>query len=71
MTTQTSYTIRLGCGCEVYVACDPRTRLAHTRIIDRRSPTCTVRSHEVGKRMHLWELLPPRRVREEDEREYL
>jgi hypothetical protein len=62
-----SYTIALGCGCEVYVACDPLTRLAHTRIIDRHSLTCPVRSHEVGKRLHVWELLSPLLEREEDE----
>ena len=53
-----SYTVTLGCGCQVYVACHPHTGLAHTRIIDFRSERCRVRSHDVGVRIPLWELLP-------------
>lgn len=53
-----SYTVTLGCGCRVYVACHPRTGLAHTRIIEVRSSRCAIRSHDVGVRVPLWELLP-------------
>ena len=53
-----SYTVTLGCGCRVYVACHPHTGDAHTRIIEMRSPECGVRSHDVGVRIPLWELLP-------------
>ena len=53
-----SYTVTLGCGCRVYVSCHPRTGLAHTRIIEQHSPDCAVRSHDVGVRIPLWELLP-------------
>jgi len=53
-----SYTVTLGCGCRVYVSCHPRTGLAHTRIIEQHSPLCAVRSHAVGVRVPLWELLP-------------
>ncbi len=53
-----SYTITLGCGCRVYVSCDPRTRAAHTRIIESRGAVCRVRRHDVGIRLRLWELLP-------------
>ena len=53
-----SYTVTLGCGCRVYVACHPRTGLAHTRIIEYRSSGCAVRSHDVGVRVAVWELLP-------------
>jgi hypothetical protein len=53
-----SYTVTLGCGCRVYVACHPRTGVAHTRIIETRSLECRVRSHDVGVRIALWELLP-------------
>lgn len=53
-----SYTVTLGCGCRVYVACHPRTGLAHTRIIEYRPSGCAVRSHEVGVRVPVWELLP-------------
>jgi hypothetical protein len=53
-----SYTVTLGCGCHVYVACHPRNGVAHTRIIEYRAPGCRVRSHDVGVRVPLWELLP-------------
>ena len=43
-----SYTISLQCGCDVYVACNPRTGLAHTRVIERRALRCPVRSHAIG-----------------------
>ena len=59
-----SYTITLWCGCRVYVSCDPRTRVAHTRIIERRGRSCPNRRHDVGTRLNLWELLPDRRVTE-------
>ncbi len=53
-----SYTLTIGCGCVVYVASHPRTRIVHTRIIERRGTGCQVRSHDVGVRLQLWELLP-------------
>jgi len=53
-----SYTVTLGCGCRVYVSCHPSTGLAHTRIIEKRSPDCGIRSHGIGIRIALWELLP-------------
>ena len=53
-----SYTVTLGCGCRVYVACHPRTGLAHTRIIEYLSTGCAVRSHAIGVRVPVWELLP-------------
>jgi len=55
-----SYNITLTCGCVVYVSCSPRTRVAHTRIIQTRGPDCRVRKHDVGVRLFLWELLPAR-----------
>jgi len=58
VTATMSYTVTLGCGCRVYVACHPQTGLAHTRIIEVRSPECAVRSHAVGVRIPVWELLP-------------
>jgi hypothetical protein len=42
----------------VYVACHPQTGVAHTRVLERRHPSCPVRKHEVGVRLALWELLP-------------
>jgi len=59
-----SYAITLWCGCDVYVSCDPKTGLAHTRIIERRSAACTDRRHEVGLRLRLWEMLPDARLHE-------
>ena len=53
-----SYNITLHCGCMVYVACHPKTGLAHARILERRSERCAVRQHEVGLHLQLWELLP-------------
>lgn len=53
-----SYTLTLQCGCTVYVSCHPRTRLAHTRVLESRGRACTVRRHAVGTRFFLWELLP-------------
>ena len=53
-----SYTLTIGCGCLVYVASHPRTRIVHTRIIERRGGECRVRTHDIGVRLQLWELLP-------------
>ena len=53
-----SYTLNLQCGCIVYVACHPKTAIAHTRVIERRGSVCTVRQHEIGARLYLWENLP-------------
>jgi hypothetical protein len=53
-----SHTLTLHCGCLVYVSCDPRTAVAHTRIIERRGTACGTRRHEVGARLYLWEILP-------------
>jgi len=55
-----SYTLTIGCGCLVYVASHPRTRIVHTRIIERRGGECRVRAHDIGVRLQLWELLPDR-----------
>ena len=55
-----SYTLTLQCGCVVYVACNPATGIAHTRVIEARGTCCTIRTHDVGTRLYLWELLPER-----------
>jgi hypothetical protein len=63
-----SYTVTLWCGCQVYVSCHPVTRLARSRIVERRGAACPIRRHEAGTRLWLWELLPdPRGVRETDD----
>ena len=53
-----SYTLTIGCGCLVYVASHPRTKIVHTRIIERRGGECRVLAHDIGVRLQLWELLP-------------
>jgi hypothetical protein len=53
-----SYNLTVRCGCLVYVSCDPKTGLAHSRIIERKGEECRVRTHDVGVRLYLWELLP-------------
>lgn len=53
-----SYNLTLSCGCTVYVACHPVTRVAHTRVIEHRGAKCPVRRHDIGHRLFLWELLP-------------
>ena len=52
-----SYTVSLGCGCQVYVSCHPRSGVAHTRVIEFRSQRCAIRSHDVGVRIPAWGLL--------------
>lgn len=55
-----SYTLDLPCGCVAYVACDPASGVAHTRVIEARGLGCEVRRHEVGLKLYLWDLLPDR-----------
>ena len=62
ITHVVSYTVTLCCGCSVYVSCNPRTRIAHSRIIERKGAKCPNRKHDVGARLWLWELLPDPRV---------
>ena len=54
-----SYTFTLHCGCSVYVACDPASNVAHSRVIESRGTTCPIRRHEIGLKLRLWEILPP------------
>lgn len=53
-----SYNVTLWCGCLVNVSCHPATRIAHTRVVERRGAGCPIRNHDVGARLWLWELLP-------------
>ena len=53
-----SYTLPLKCGCVVYVACHPKTGVAHKRVIETRGVSCSTRSHRRGERLWLWEMLP-------------
>jgi hypothetical protein len=61
MSSSSSYTVGLWCGCTVYVSCHPQTRLANARIVERRGASCPERRHQLGSRLWLWELLPDRR----------
>jgi hypothetical protein len=56
-----SYNVTLGCSCRVYVSVDPRTEVAHTRVIESRGDACRDRHHDIGTRLRLWELLPDER----------
>ena len=58
-----SYNISLPCGCVVYVSCHPKTRIAHTRVLQACGVACRIRRHQVGLRLCLWELLPDPRHR--------
>ena len=53
-----SYNLTLVCGCLVYVACNPKSGIAHTRVLETKGPACGPRRHEVGLRLYLWEILP-------------
>lgn len=53
-----SYTLPLPCGCTAYVSCWPDTGVAHTRVIEFRGASCRVRTHDRGRRVYLWDLLP-------------
>lgn len=56
-----SYSVTLWCGCRVYVSRHPRTGSTNARVLESRGPACRVRTHAVGARLWLWELLPDRR----------
>jgi hypothetical protein len=53
-----SHNITLSCGCVVHVACHSQTGVALTRMLVHHHPLCHVRTHEIGKTLALWELLP-------------
>jgi hypothetical protein len=53
-----SYRLSLGCGCVVYVACHPKTGIAHKRVIETRGISCDSRAHRRGEKLWLWEMLP-------------
>jgi hypothetical protein len=58
MVRDMSYTLTLQCGCVLYVASHPKSLIAHTRVIESKGGGCRVRRHEIGFRLHLWEILP-------------
>jgi hypothetical protein len=56
-----SYNVTLECSCRVYVSVDPRTQVAHTRVIESRGDACRDRRHDIGARLRLSELQPDER----------
>ncbi len=36
--------------------------MAHARVVETRGPQCRIRTHEIGARLWLWELLPDPRA---------
>jgi hypothetical protein len=56
-----SYNVTLGCSCRVYVSVDPRTLVAHTRVIESRGGACRDRRHDIGARLKVCELLAEER----------
>jgi len=42
----------------VYVACHPKTGIAHKRVIETRGISCGTRAHRRGEKLWLWEMLP-------------
>jgi hypothetical protein len=42
----------------IALACDPKTGLSHTRILEAKGPSCPATRHEIGFRLFLWEILP-------------
>jgi hypothetical protein len=56
-----SYTVTLGCSCLVYVSVNPRTQVAHTRVIELRGQACHDRHHAIGARLRVVELLADER----------
>ena len=57
-SSRMSYNLTAQCGCLVYVSCHPKTGIAHARVIERKGDRCRVRTHEIGVRVYLQELLP-------------
>lgn len=53
-----SYNLTLHCGCVLRVTCDSRTDTGPIRVIETPGDGCAVRTHDVGARIYLWELLP-------------
>jgi hypothetical protein len=63
MSYHLSYTLRLQCGCVLYVSRHPETGIVRTRVIQSRGAQCCDGRHQVGLRLYLWEILPDRKRR--------
>jgi len=53
-----SYILVLECGCTVYVSHDALTNVQHSRVLERRGPSCLIAEHRVGFRVFRSDLLP-------------
>jgi hypothetical protein len=52
----------LACGCVMDIVREEVSAATSRRAIQRRHPTCRVRTHWPGARVYVWEMLPPRRL---------
>jgi hypothetical protein len=55
-----SYILVLECGCTVYVSHDALTNEQHSRVLERRGPSCPIAEHRIGARVFRRDLLPDR-----------
>jgi len=53
-----AYTLTLVCGCKVLVFGNLGSAAPPVRVITSLGNRCTSRGHVVGRRIHVWELLP-------------
>jgi hypothetical protein len=53
-----SYSMKLLCGCTIYVAGRRGMATADTRVLELKGPRCRDRRHVAGVRIWLWEMLP-------------
>jgi hypothetical protein len=65
-----SYVLVLDCGCTVYISHDALTNAQHSRVLERRGPSCSIAEHRVGARVFRGDLLadhtpPDRRAAEQ------
>jgi hypothetical protein len=56
-----SRVLTLQCGCVVCILSDEHTGITEKRVLEARGSECHIRGHEVGVRVYLWDLLPPKR----------
>jgi hypothetical protein len=60
MYVSMSYILVLECGCTVYVSHDALTNAQHSRVLERRGPSCPIAEHRIGARVFRHDLLPDR-----------
>jgi hypothetical protein len=55
-----SYILVMECGCTVYVSHDAWTNAQHSRVLERRGPSCPIAEHRIGARVFRGDLLGDR-----------